>query len=191
MMAFQAFERALTTAHKYWQLRHFAFKFEVLICLFSVSTKHAMSIQKHNKSVVVLPPDVTRQQAKRAVMTSTLKERERVLLFWVLDHEANYVITVAQIRAELLWGEKKWITVRDQLKKKLILKQFKVGLENKTSQWTLTFDLNPIFSEPQKAGSRTHDPFKARVSPTTPQIRRDMNLKPTPPRPPGGIGIGL
>jgi hypothetical protein len=121
-----------------------------------------MSYQKHNISKVLIPGDKTRQAAKKLVMTSSLKEGQKFLLLWVLDQDAGYVITVSQIRRELSFGEKRWIAVRDQLKALQILTHFSEGLPDKTSRWTLAFDLTPLFRQHQtgtvstKGGDHVH-----------------------------------
>lgn len=111
---------------------------------------HTMSFKKHNVSRVLIPRLATRQAAKKMVLASSMRDRQKFLLMWVLDQEEGYVITVAQIKKELSWGEKRWVTVRDQLKSLRMLSHFKEGLPDKTSRWTLSFDLTPIFNQTWK-----------------------------------------
>lgn len=150
-----------------------------------------MSFQKHNVSSVLIPGAKSRQEAKREVMRSTLKDRQKFLLLWVLDQADGYVITVAQLRLELGWGEKRWITVRDHLKELGILKHFKVGLEDKTSRWTLSFNLTPIFKETEKKEGITcaRDPTAWQGSRVIPAQGGDIHLNHTPPQGAGVWGV--
>ena len=95
----------------------------------------------HNFSAVRFPDGYTRNQLKESVqLCASLTERERILLFYVLDQADSWTYTVQHIRSRMQWGEDRWRTVRSGLQTKGILIQEKVTLAKNSHQWRLSFD---------------------------------------------------
>lgn len=112
---------------------------------------------KHNKSDVVYPAGRYAPDAKKAVENSRLTAAQRALVSWVIDQPAES-ISVAKIRHACAFGEKKWITVRDQLIAVGVLKQGFEVLPDRSKCWHLHFHLHLIFQQAEKKeGSRARD----------------------------------
>jgi hypothetical protein len=144
---------------------------------------------KHNRSEVLIPSGHSRQQAKKVVLRSRLPERQKFVLFWILDQADGYVIRVGQLRNELSLGEKKWRAVRGQLAKLKILTQRRVSLADKSTCWTLNVDLGPVYQAPLSTGTAriesqvgiTHDPADLE-GPHDAGIARDLQFAGINPR---------
>lgn len=160
----------------------------------------------HNKSIVKVPACLNRNKLKKLVLLSSLRERERTLLHWILDQAETWTITVAQIRTEMQWGEDKWATVRRSLVSRGVLEHVKER-RGSVHFWTLLFDFHPVLppdlstatiktpvsrararETPEKSGYRAtpgHDPGIARDALEKPGI--DLNTLPESP-PQAGCG---
>lgn len=132
---------------------------------------------KHNRSEVLLPTGHSRQQAKRVVLRSKLSERQKFVLFWILDQADGYVITISQLRNELSLGEKKWRAVREQLAKLKILAQCRISLADKSTCWTLNVDLGPVYQAQLSTGSaRSKSPVAITRDPAVLEGPRDAGI---------------
>lgn len=116
----------------------------------------------HNLSAVRLPDGVTKNFMKEKVQLSRrLTERERALLFFVLDQADSWILTVRHIRDRMQWGEERWRTVRTGLTKKGILLQEKIRLACNSHVWRLNFDFVVVLDLCDELST---DPTKTRVS---------------------------
>jgi hypothetical protein len=118
-------------------------------------------MSKHNKSSVIYPQGKYTHDAKKAIENSTLTAGQRALVSWVIDQPPER-ISVGAIRHACGFGEKKWITVRDQLVHLGILQQVFKVMPNRSKCWHLNFYLQPIFQQAEKKGG---DHVRARVIP--------------------------
>jgi hypothetical protein len=136
---------------------------------------------KHNIFRVSIGRATTRQAAKKTVALANLTSNQKFLLFYVLDQAAEYVLTVEQIRRELVWGSKKWVTVRNQLTELGILEQTSIRLAEAAHQWTLAIDLAPLQFIPPLSKVKKERVTRAGAQ-ATHLKRSDMNLNNTAPR---------
>jgi hypothetical protein len=105
-----------------------------------------LSIQKHNRSKVVLPRGKTRADAKLALPASSLSERARQMAYFALDQADDFVITAAAIARAWAWGWRKYNKARDELIAAGILEQVREPLGDGSSCWHLNFDFTVLFA---------------------------------------------
>ena len=136
---------------------------------------------QYNRSRVTLPDGYARFEIKRLVLDRIdLDANCRALLGYVLDQAPGYVFTIAGIRARLSWGEHRWVTTREKLVSRAILKQSRAILPSGSTRWQLDFDFIPLIParvpgdharthEPLTSGD--HDPSESRDQGRSPETR--------------------
>lgn len=106
-----------------------------------------MQKHKHNASSVAMPAGISRSLMKILVQARPdLDSNCRAVLMHALDQAPGFVLSVGDLRSRLSWGEHRWVTTRKKLQEKGLLVVSRTLLANKSSFWSLNFDLRSLVS---------------------------------------------
>lgn len=116
-----------------------------------------------------MPVGISRSQMKILVQTRLdLDANCRAVLIHVLDQAPGYVLSVSEFRSRLSWGEHRWVTTRKKLQEKGLLDASHSFLADRSSVWSLNFDLRSLVSAAAPGGHAHADAYAR--SPQNPGI---------------------
>lgn len=134
-----------------------------------------------------MPPGMSRSLMKIIVQARPdLDSNCRAVLMHVLDQAPGFVLSVGDLKSRLSWGEHRWVTTRKKLQEKGLLVVSRTLLADKSSCWSLKFDLRGLVPAPGDH-AHAHACVGARAcTRVIPPKPGDLYLKEH--TPPGGAG---